>query len=58
MLCAGVPVHLLNEVDMCVEIPQFGITRSLNVHVSAALFIWEFTRRHLLLDSKNHNHNV
>ena len=41
----GVPVHLLNEVDLCVEIPQLGVTRSLNVHVSAALFIWEATRR-------------
>jgi tRNA G18 (ribose-2'-O)-methylase SpoU len=41
----GVPVQLLQMVDMCVEIPQFGVTRSLNVHVSAALYIWEATRR-------------
>lgn len=41
----GVPADFLAEVDLCVEIPQYGVTRSLNVHVSAALFIWEMTRR-------------
>jgi len=34
-------------VDVCVEIPQHGVTRSLNVHVSAALLVWEYTRQHL-----------
>ena len=46
----GVPVHLLAEVDVLVEIPQFGVTRSLNVHVSAALFIWEAAKRSFLSD--------
>jgi tRNA G18 (ribose-2'-O)-methylase SpoU len=41
----GIPVEYLSEVDICVEIPQYGVIRSLNVHVSAALFIWEATRR-------------
>ena len=41
----GVPVELLDVVDQCVEIPQFGITRSLNVHVTGALAVWEYTRQ-------------
>ncbi|XP_026133478.1 LOW QUALITY PROTEIN: probable methyltransferase TARBP1 [Carassius auratus] len=43
----GIPANLLQLVDVCVEIPQHGITRSLNVHVSAALLVWEYTRQHL-----------
>jgi tRNA G18 (ribose-2'-O)-methylase SpoU len=42
----GVPVELLAEVDMLVEIPQLGLVRSLNVHVSASLILWEYTRQH------------
>jgi tRNA guanosine-2'-O-methyltransferase len=45
----GIPVELLNEMDLCIEIPQFGVTRSLNVHVSASLVIWELTKRNLAL---------
>ncbi len=41
----GIPVALLQELDLCIEIPQFGVIRSLNVHVSAALVIWEITRQ-------------
>eukprot|EP00613_Pedinella_sp_CCMP2098_P072168 CAMPEP_0171929690 /NCGR_PEP_ID=MMETSP0993-20121228/27831_1 /TAXON_ID=483369 /ORGANISM="non described non described, Strain CCMP2098" /LENGTH=1187 /DNA_ID=CAMNT_0012569279 /DNA_START=90 /DNA_END=3653 /DNA_ORIENTATION=- len=47
----GIPVWLLREVDLCVEIPQFGIVRSLNVHVSGAIAIWEYTRQQLLRQS-------
>ncbi|XP_077092540.1 tRNA (guanosine(18)-2'-O)-methyltransferase TARBP1 isoform X3 [Siphateles boraxobius] len=43
----GIPANLLQLVDVCVEIPQHGVTRSLNVHVSAALLVWEYTRQHL-----------
>ncbi|XP_068597703.1 probable methyltransferase TARBP1 [Brachionichthys hirsutus] len=43
----GIPANLLQMLDVCVEIPQRGIIRSLNVHVSAALLIWEYTRQHL-----------
>lgn len=43
----GIPANLLQMLDVCVEIPQQGIIRSLNVHVSAALLIWEYTRQHL-----------
>lgn len=38
----GVPPALLNLVDETVEIPQIGATKSLNVHVSASLMIYQF----------------
>ncbi|XP_029030988.1 probable methyltransferase TARBP1 isoform X2 [Betta splendens] len=43
----GIPANLLQTLDVCVEIPQQGVIRSLNVHVSAALLIWEYTRQRL-----------
>ena len=43
----GIPVEYLQLVDVCVEIPQFGIIRSLNVHVSGAIAIWEYTRQNI-----------
>ena len=43
----GVPVELLEAVDVCVEIPQLGKVRSLNVHVSAALTIWQFAKQYV-----------
>lgn len=48
----GIPATLLQMLDVCVEIPQLGVIRSLNVHVSAALLIWEYTRQHLSSGSK------
>lgn len=41
----GIPVEYLQIVDQCIEIPQLGIIRSLNVHVSGAIAIWEQTRQ-------------
>lgn len=38
---------LIPQLDVCVEIPQRGVTRSLNVHVSGALLVWEYTRQRL-----------
>lgn len=32
-------------LDFCLEIPQFGVTRSLNVHVSASIAIWSYVRQ-------------
>jgi tRNA G18 (ribose-2'-O)-methylase SpoU len=49
----GIPVDLLQDVDLCVEIPQLGITRSLNVHVSGALLLWEYTRQHAPLQAES-----
>ncbi|XP_038073031.1 probable methyltransferase TARBP1 [Patiria miniata] len=47
----GIPVELIQLLDVCVEIPQQGIIRSLNVHVSGALLVWEYTRQRLLAQS-------
>jgi tRNA guanosine-2'-O-methyltransferase len=44
----GIPIQFLEAVDQCVEIPQMGIIRSLNVHVSGALTIWEYSRQKML----------
>ncbi|KAF5308648.1 hypothetical protein FQR65_LT06109 [Abscondita terminalis] len=44
----GIPPNLLSLIDICVEIPQLGVVRSLNVHVAAATFIWEYTKAHML----------
>ncbi|GBG34795.1 tRNA guanosine18-2'-O-methyltransferase [Hondaea fermentalgiana] len=41
----GVPMHLLNLVDDCIEIPQFGLTRSLNVHASGSILLWEYVKQ-------------
>ncbi|GBN54083.1 putative methyltransferase TARBP1 [Araneus ventricosus] len=42
----GLPVDLIQLLDVCVEIPQQGVVRSLNVHVSGAILIWEYARQH------------
>ena len=41
----GIPIEFLSAVDQCIEIPQLGIIRSLNVHVSGAITIWEYTKQ-------------
>lgn len=41
----GIPIEYLQMVDQCIEIPQYGIIRSLNVHVSGAIAIWEYTKQ-------------
>lgn len=43
----GIPAALIQQLDVCVEIPQRGVIRSLNVHVSGALLVWEYTRQRL-----------
>ncbi|XP_037950654.1 uncharacterized protein LOC119681513 [Teleopsis dalmanni] len=44
----GIPGNLLGFLDYAVEIPQFGIVRSLNVHVTGALFLWEYCKQHIV----------
>lgn len=41
----GIPVDIIHVLDACVEIPQLGVVRSLNVHVSGAIAVWEYTRQ-------------
>lgn len=44
----GIPAPLIGLMDHCVEIPQFGMIRSLNVHVAGALVIWEYTKQQMI----------
>jgi tRNA guanosine-2'-O-methyltransferase len=41
----GIPQEYLEILDQCVEIPQYGLVRSLNVHVSGAICLWEYTKQ-------------
>eukprot|EP00658_Telonema_sp_P-2_P075980 TRINITY_DN6586_c0_g1_i1.p1 TRINITY_DN6586_c0_g1~~TRINITY_DN6586_c0_g1_i1.p1 ORF type:complete len:1153 (-),score=200.23 TRINITY_DN6586_c0_g1_i1:194-3652(-) len=47
----GIPPGILPFLDVCVEIPQFGLIRSLNVHVTGALAMYEYTKQHLMTTS-------
>ena len=47
----GIPINFLQILDNCVEIPQAGIIRSLNVHVSGALAIWEYTKQMMIMNN-------
>jgi tRNA guanosine-2'-O-methyltransferase len=46
----GIPAMFMPVLDTCVEIPQFGMLRSLNVHVSGAIAMYEYTRQGLVID--------
>ncbi len=41
----GIPLELLQLLDHTVEIPQLGVIRSLNVHVSGAIALYEYSRQ-------------
>ncbi|KAK9716282.1 hypothetical protein RND81_06G223200 [Saponaria officinalis] len=41
----GIPADIIHVLDACIEIPQLGVVRSLNVHVSGAIAVWEYTRQ-------------
>ncbi|MFH1160891.1 MAG: RNA methyltransferase [bacterium] len=40
----GISGEVLEQADLVLEIPQFGIKHSLNVSVTAGIVIWELTR--------------
>jgi len=48
----GIPQEYYGILDECIEIPQFGVIRSLNVHVSGALCLWEYTKQQLMKKQK------
>jgi 23S rRNA (guanosine2251-2'-O)-methyltransferase len=41
----GVKDELLNMVDGCIEIPQFGTKHSFNVAISAGIVLWDITNK-------------
>jgi tRNA guanosine-2'-O-methyltransferase len=45
----GMPATVLSLCDMLVEIPQIGVTRSLNVQTAAAIVLFEYGRQHKLI---------
>lgn len=42
----GIPPEILDILDAQIEIPQLGLVRSLNVHVSGAIAAYEYRRQH------------
>lgn len=48
----GIPAEYLPYLDVCVEIPQYGLIRSLNVHVTGAVVMYEFTKQKLMLKNE------
>lgn len=42
----GIPADLLALLDLTIEIPQMGQVRSLNVHVTGSILIWEYSKQH------------
>ncbi|XP_058121308.1 uncharacterized protein LOC131291825 [Anopheles ziemanni] len=42
----GLPAEIIRHLDLIGEIPQFGVVRSLNVHVTGAIFMWEYAKQH------------
>ncbi|MDD4848725.1 MAG: RNA methyltransferase [Bacteroidales bacterium] len=41
----GVAEEIMNIVDDCIEIPQFGTKHSLNISVSAGIVMWELFQK-------------
>ncbi|KAK0181432.1 hypothetical protein PV327_003720 [Microctonus hyperodae] len=44
---SGIPANLIPLMDVCVEIPQAGVVRSLNVHVTGAICLWHYSKQHI-----------
>lgn len=38
----GVSDEVMQQIDMCIEIPQFGTKHSFNIVVSAGIVLWDF----------------
>lgn len=43
----GIPPNLLSLLDQALVIPQLGVIRSLNAHVSGSIALYEYTRHFL-----------
>jgi tRNA G18 (ribose-2'-O)-methylase SpoU len=53
----GIDPGLLEDIDGCWEIPQFGTKHSLNVGVSAGIVLWHLMHASLLNQSIDYQHN-
>ncbi|KAH0539284.1 uncharacterized protein LOC123259258 [Cotesia glomerata] len=43
----GMPANLIPLMDVCIEIPQAGVVRSLNVHVTGAICMWHYAQQYI-----------
>ena len=41
----GVAQSVVDEADVCIEIPQYGTKHSLNISISAGIVIWDFFKQ-------------
>ena len=41
----GVQQCVVDNCDMCIEIPQYGTKHSLNVSVTTGIIIWDFFKQ-------------
>lgn len=46
----GVQQKVIDESDLCIELPQYGTKHSLNVSVTAGIVIWEFAMKLRMAD--------
>ncbi|NVN94774.1 MAG: RNA methyltransferase [Bacteroidetes bacterium] len=42
----GISEEVMQNIDTCIEIPQFGTKHSLNISVSAGIVIWEIAKKY------------
>ncbi|EJS44350.1 trm3p [Saccharomyces arboricola H-6] len=43
----GIPGPLLSELDLCLEIQQFGVVRSMNIQTATAVIVHSYTVQHM-----------
>lgn len=43
----GIPGPLLSELDLCLEIRQFGVVRSMNIQTATAVIVHSYTVQHM-----------
>lgn len=41
----GVSTEVMNEIDICLEVPQFGTKHSFNISVCIGIVVWELFRQ-------------
>ncbi|SCV04204.1 LANO_0G08790g1_1 [Lachancea nothofagi CBS 11611] len=43
----GIPGHLLSELDLCLEIKQSGVIRSMNIQTATAVIVHSYSAQHV-----------